>query len=89
MAALTQVMIRKDYQLEDRWTYAEAGHYAGGRSADTIRRWLKEVVEVTVDGQPPFKQHKFCKGRHVGAERVDAQSFRKWLDTGEPQGEKA
>ena len=68
--------IRPDYHRKTTWTYAEAAAFTG-RTVKTIGRWLREPI----DGKFRFKVA-------LGPTKwpIDALSFRRYIETGEPQG---
>lgn len=60
--------VRSDYESRDTWSYAECAQWAGV-SWTTVRKWMY--------------MGKFLRGRAIGGYPVDAESYKKFIRTGE------
>lgn len=60
--------VRNDFEKRDAWSYAECAVWAGV-SWTTVRKWMY--------------LGKFKRGRAIGGYPVDAESFQRFIKTGE------
>lgn len=74
---LRRTTVRTNYVIETRWTRGEASRHSGLTHA-TIKKYCQDIANG--------KARHFTLAGRVGPLEIDAETFKRFIETGEPQG---